>query len=54
MNHPTLWGQSTFAAAQYAEEGGHQRQQANKHNRMRRGDVLQGQRREQGKADHHP
>jgi hypothetical protein len=27
---------------------------ANKHNRMRRGDALQGQRREQGKADHHP
>ncbi len=42
-----------LAAAQHAEDRGGQRQQADEHDRVRRGDVLQRQGRQQRKADHH-
>ena len=46
-------GLGPFSAAQNAKTGGRQRQQADVHQRMRRGGVLQRQRRQQRKTDDH-
>ena len=46
-------GFGRLAAAQHAEDRGRQRQQADEDDRMRRGDVLERQRRQQRKADDH-
>jgi hypothetical protein len=42
-----------LAAAQYAKHSGRQRQQADEHDGVRGGYVLQRQRSEQGETDHH-